>query len=334
MRKIILIIFAVLVCILSLHARENKDRIYIQVLQPERENIPQEAAKQLENKLNQLITSNGIASDDPSCRFVLTSKASITDKDVIAGAPTRVSMKIDFTFIVGDAEENKVFESKTISSVGIGVNENKAMIMALKNIKPHSPELVDFIKHAKEKILSYYSQRCGEIKNQAQKLAANRDYDGAIYQLMQIPEICECSDECQTMAISYYKQRTEENAAQALTEAKAAWASSPNADGASRVADILASIPAGTKVNKGVETLISEINRKVKADERREWNFKIRQYHDRIAAERREQQMRAEQNRSNNEARLRSIEASRQVGLEYARHQPKTIVYNRNVILW
>lgn len=334
MRKIILIMLAVFVCILSLHAQENKDRIYIQILQPERENIPHEVAKQLENKLSQLITSNGIASDDPSCRFVLTSKASITSKDVIGGAPARVSMKIDFTFMVGDAEENKVFESKTISSVGVGVNENKAMIMALKNIKPQSPELADFIRCAKEKILSYYSQRCGEIKIEAQKLAANRDYEGAIYQLMQIPEICECCDECQALAIGYYNQRTEENAVQTLTEAKAVWASSPNADGASRVADILASIPAGTKVHTGVEALIAEINRKVKADERHEWNFKMQQYHDRIAAERIEQQMCAEQSRVNNVARLRTIEASRQVGLEYARHQPKTVVYNRNVILW
>lgn len=334
MRKLLFIVLSVFASTQCIHAQNEKDRIYIQVLQSERENIPQEAAQQLGNKLNQLITANGIASDDPSCRFVLTSKASIISKDIIGGAPARVSMKVDFTFMVGDAEENKIFESKTISSVGVGTNENKAMIMALKNIKPLSPELSAFIKNAKEKILSYYSQRCGEIKIEAQQLAANRDYDGAIYQLMRIPEICECSDECQALAIGYYEQRTEEKAAQALNEAKAVWASSPNADGASRVADILSSIPSETKVQQGIEDLTAEINAKVKADERREWNFKMQQYNDRIAAERREQQMRAEQNRANNEARLRSIEASRQVGLEYARHQPKTVVYNRNVILW
>ena len=49
--------------------------IYISVVQPERAEISQEAAKQLENKMHQLITANGIADTDPNGRFVITVKS-------------------------------------------------------------------------------------------------------------------------------------------------------------------------------------------------------------------------------------------------------------------
>lgn len=341
MKKVFVFVFFTL-CSITMFSQDN---IYMSVVVPKRENIPAEAAKQLQLKLQQLIANNGIASDDPNNRFVITAKASIMTKDIIPGPPVSVSQNIDFTFIVGDAFENKVFETYTISTVGVGQNENKSFISAIKEIKSKNTELTAFLDKAKQDIVSYYSDRCEQVKQEAKSLAASRQYEAAIYQLMQIPAVCDCSSECQELAIEYNKEYTINYAAQLLNEAKAVWAQSPNAVGATKAADIIASIPANTPSQYSIEILTKEINDKLKADERRDWEFKMQKYRDEQENIKREQMMRAEQQRADNEfrdrqqtadnaARRQLIEVCRQVGIAYARNQPKAVTYHRNIIVW
>lgn len=337
-------------------AESSVGDIYISVIQPERNEIPQEAAKQLENKMHQLITANGIADTDPNGRFVITAKSYIVTKDIVGGAPQRISQKIDFTFMIGDIIENKVFESFTFSAIGIGINENKSYINAITKMKTNNPQFTAFVEKAKEKILQYYVARCEQIILEAKQQAANHDYQQAIYQLMQVPNICDCAERCQNLMIEYYDAYTESTAAELLNEAKSKWASAPNADGAAMAADVIAKIPAGTKVQSELDALIAEINQKLREDEKRDWEFKMQQYNDEIARQKREFALRKEkqdadiayrdrQQAADNEYRRREqmardqrrrllIDACRQVGLAFAKtYQPP--VYNvKNVYAW
>lgn len=337
-------------------AESSVGDIYISVIQPERNEIPQEAAKQLENKMHQLITANGIADTDPNGRFVITAKSYIVTKDIVGGAPQRISQKIDFTFMIGDIIENKVFESYTFSAIGIGINENKSYINAITKMKTNNPQFTAFVEKAKEKILQYYVARCEQIILEAKQQAANHDYQQAIYQLMQVPNICDCAERCQNLMIEYYDAYTESTAAELLNEAKSKWASAPNADGAAMAADVIAKIPAGTKVQSELDALIAEINQKLREDEKRDWEFKMQQYNDEIARQKREFALRKEkqdadiayrdrQQAADNEYRRREqmardqrrrllIDACRQVGLAFAKtYQPP--VYNvKNVYAW
>lgn len=337
-------------------AESSVGDIYISVVQPERNEIPQEAAQQLENRMHQLITANGIADTDPNGRFVITTKSFVVTKDIIGGAPQRISQKIDFTFMIGDIIENKVFESFTFSAIGIGVNENKSFINAITKVKTNSPLFTSFVEKAKEKIIQYYAARCEQIILEAKQQAANHDYQQAIYQLMQVPNICDCAERCQTMMIEYYDAYTEFTAAQLLNEAKSKWASSPNADGAAMAADVIAQIPSGTKVQSELDALIAEITQKLREDEKRDWAFKMKQYEDEQARQKREFALRKQQQEADIAYRNRQqaadseyrrkeqiardqrrrllIDACRQVGLAFAKnYQPPT--YNvKNVYAW
>ena len=346
---------------------DTGDKIYIAVYQPERDEITQEASKYLENKMRSLITKYGIADEDANNRFVITAKLNITSKDIVPSTPQRISEKIDFTFIIGDIIENKVFESLCISSIGVDINETKAFISAIKKININDEQFKTFIDNARQKIVSYYSERCSEIIVQAKQDATNRDFDAAIYKLMQIPSICDCASECQQLEIEFYTKRLDLNAERLLNRAKALWASSPTPEGASSAADVIAQIPSGTSSQKDIDALIMDIESKLKEDQRNEWNFKMKQYNDDIAREKRQDAMkarqqiadneyrakqqaadneyrakqqvadseyRARQQASDNAARSQYIEACRQVGLEYARNQPRTVVYRKNVYYW
>ena len=379
MKKLIFLFLLTFVVLgnFKVSAQEN-DRIYISVYQPDKDEITSEASKHLTNKMKNLILAHGISDEDDNNRFVITSKILVTTKDIVPSTPQRISEKIEFTFMIGDVIENKVFESVSISTVGVDINETKAMINAIKKINIKNSQFESFISNAKKKIESYYTERCNQILTQARQSAANRDFDNAIYQLMQVPSICDCAEECQNLEIELYQQRIDLNAEQLLNQAQSIWASSPTIDGASRAAEIIKQIPSGSSSQPKVELLISDIESKLKEDQRKEWAFKIQKYKDNIAREKREYALRAEQQKSDNEyrakqqvsdnayrakqqasdnafranqqaannayranqqtadnaARRQYIEECRQVGLEYAKNQPKTVVYRKNVILW
>lgn len=313
----------------------SNSNIYISVAQPDRDGITGEAKKHLEAKLKQILTLNGIANEDESSRFILTSKVLITSKDIIAGPPQKVSMNIDIVLMIGDVVENKIFETISLQVIGVGNNENKAFISALKNIKPKNAEITSFIEQSKTKVIEYYSTRCEQIKTEAKQCAASRNYDEAIYLLMNIPYTNDCFDECQSLALNYFNERLEMQAVQYLNEAKAQWAANPSSEGASNVAEIISRIPANTKHQKEVNALIKEINNKLLNDQRKAWDFKIRQYKDNLEKEKREYDLRAKQQSADNAARTQHIEACRQVKIAYAKNQPKTIIkYYKNIILW
>ena len=379
MKKLIFLFLLTFVVLgnFKVSAQEN-DRIYISVYQPDKDEITSEASKHLTNKMKNLILAHGISDEDDNNRFVITSKILVTTKDIVPSTPQRISEKIEFTFMIGDVIENKVFESVSISTVGVDINETKAMINAIKKINIKNSQFESFISNAKKKIESYYTERCNQILTQARQSAANRDFDSAIYQLMQVPSICDCAEECQNLEIELYQQRIDLNAEQLLNQAQSIWASSPTIDGASRAAEIIKQIPSGSSSQPKVELLISDIESKLKEYQRKEWAFKIQKYKDNIAREKREYALRAEQQKSDNEyrakqqvsdnayrakqqasdnafranqqaannayranqqtadnaARRQYIEECRQVGLEYAKNQPKTVVYRKNVILW
>ena len=173
---------------------------------------------------------------------------------------------------------------------------------------------------------------------------------------MQVPNICDCSEKCQTLMIEYYDAYTEFTAAELLNEAKSKWASAPNADGAAMAADVISQIPSGTKVQAELDALIAEINQKLREDEKRDWAFKMRQYEDEQARQKREFALRKQQQEADiayrnrqqaadNEYRRNEqvardqrrrllIDACRQVGLAFAKtYTPPT--YNiKNIYAW
>ena len=214
------------------------------------------------------------------------------------------------------------------------------------------PACLIFVNHAKQKIVDYYAVRCSQIIKDAQKQASANNYDEAIYQLMLVPDLCDCAKECQNLMIEYTIKRDNAHAAQLFNEAKARWAASPTSEGASDVADIIARIPAGTSSQKNVDALIKSINTKLREDEKREWAFKMKQYDDAQEKEKREYQLRVDKQIADNQmkreeldarklheaeeqaTRRNMIDAAKSIGLGFVNNLPKSITYIKNVMSW
>lgn len=275
------------------------------------ENIPEEAARNLESKLKRALTTNGIADNGYAERFVLTARINIISKDIAPTTPPRISQKMELTLMVGDVVENKLHESCTISLAGIGTNENKAFITAFQKFNPQNKEVQTMLSNAKEKIVAYYNDNCDAILLQAETLAKMEKMDEAIFRLISVPDVCnECYQQCQQKAVSIYTQKINAEAVTLLQRAKAEWMKSPDANGADSVADIISRInPKADNYNEVIK-LRKEVESKLQADAKRNWDFQMKKYED-------------------NQAFKQSIvDACKAIGVAFGNGQPKNVTKN------
>lgn len=354
MRRFIIIILMVSFAINSIaQTKDDIGKITIQAYIPSYEEIPDEAEKLLKAKLSQIITLNGIADNELSNRFVLTAKVNILSKDIIASTPQRISQKIELTFMIGDIQEDKIYSSFTMVLIGIGTNLTKSYISAFKNINVNKPEITKFIEDSKPKIVSFYQNNCESMIKEAEHFRQVGQYDKDIYQLSSIPNVCnECYEKSSALAIQIYKEKIQVQDKSLLQKAKNEWAKSPNEQGANQAFSYIDKISSMSSLQLQVDELTNEIAKKLKDDEKRRWKFKLEQYRDNIEREKREwnQKVQEYNDRQKKESEDRAfarqkyaddvvtqrmlLQACRDVSLEYARNQPKSINNYNKIYVW
>jgi len=357
MKKIIAILFLTVVAIRS-NAQVKLDdfgRIVLNTYLPDNLSLPLEAKNLLVTKLNQITSNNGIGGSQANPRFIITANVNVGTKDIIAGPPQMIAQNIDITFFVGDAETNTIFSNTTLSLKGVGTNENKAFIDALKTINPKNKEVIAFLEEGKIKIINYYNTNCDFIIKDAQTLVKQEKYDEAIYQLSLVPDVCQdCYFKCLDTLTQIYQQKIDADCKVKFNEAKVTWSAAQTPNGAEKAGDILSTIHPMAACQPEISTFIKKIDAKLKADEKARWQFKMKQYADKIAAQKVQVRIAEEkgkrddiyrENQSQRNAISQEKQSSRNfeldkirvnsyrvIAVEQARNQPKTVTYNK--IYW
>lgn len=297
-------------------AQSNAD-VSLCVYMPKNSEIPEAALQFLENQLENIATENGTADMVICDRFILTAKVDVLQKDIVAGPPQRISQTLNITLQVGDAVDNKLFSSTSLTTVGIGTNLTKAYMEAFKQIRKNNKQIADFLEQAKGKIVQYYQQHCESIFAEAQGLAKRQQYDEAIYRLACVPDVgTDCYARCQNAMVQIWQAKINAKGQQLLKLARTAWAQSQDEVGAEKAANYLRQISPAADCQGEVSKLISEITTKIKHDEEREWQFQLRQYNDRVQKER-------VSARNEQELRRMGIQAAKEVAIAFAQNQPE-----------
>jgi hypothetical protein len=353
-----ILFICLVIATLGSHAQVKLDdfgRIILNTYLPDNIALPAEAKSQLQTKLNQITSNNGMGGSQANPRFIITAHVNIGTKDIIAGPPQMISQNLVLVLFVGDALTNTIFSNTTLSLKGVGTNENKAFIEAFKNINPKNKEVTAFLEEGKNKIINYYSTNCDFIIKDAQTLVKQEKYDEAIYQLSLVPDVCQdCYFKCLDTLASIYQQKIDADCKVKFNEAKVTWAAAQNPTGAEKAGDILTTIHPMANCQKDVTAFIKSIDGKLKADEKARWQFKMKQYDDKIAAQKEQVRIAEEKSRRddlyrenqserdavaqekqsqrNYELDKIRVSAYRDVAVEYAKNQPKTVTYNN--IYW
>jgi hypothetical protein len=328
--KIIFLLFAFLLSLCSAYAQqsrkdEGKERLALAIWIPDNtEGMPDAVRDNLYNKVAQIISKQGIAADPAQSRFIITAKVVIQEKYITPTAPPKQGYKLDVTFYIGDGFEGKVFASHTTSAKGVGDNETKAYMNALKSVNVNDPAYAKFVEQGKSKIVEYFNSHCDVIIKDAKTLAGMQKFEEALWKLTSVPDVCtDCWNKSMDVAAGIFQQKIDYECKYLLSEATNAWNAGQNWDAAENTGIILAQINPDSKCFNDAAALSEKIALRIKEVDQREWDFKyekeiglIKTAMD-IEKERAEKAMDLEKER---------INAYREVGVAWANNQPD-IVY-------
>jgi hypothetical protein len=259
-------------------------RIVLNTYLPEQsESMPDQAKSLLENKLSQIASSNGMGGSAINPRFVIMANSAIITKDIVAGPPQMLSYNIEVTFYIADAIDMKKFANTTIELKGVGTNENKAYIDAIKNINIKNKDIVTFIQEGKSKIVDFYNTQCDFIIKDAESYSKKGEYDAAMLKLAAVPEVCEkCYITCMDKMNEVYQQKIDKECLLIMREANNAWMANSNVNGAEQVAEILNRISPFSTCEPDAGNLMKKIENKLASVEKAKWDLKIKKYNDAI----------------------------------------------------
>ena len=263
------------------------------------EPFPSAGAVQLTNKLNMLLTRQGIASMDNQNQFALTAFVVPQTKTILPGPPTQYSEEMEMTFYVFDAVNKIVFASASQTVKAVGTTEGRCYMEAIKKIDPSSKEMQVFIQRGIEKIVDFYDAEADRIFKEVELKAKMHEYGAALAQITAFPSQSKRYPEAVALSLRVFDQYQDYICYSNLQQARAAWTQEQNARGAAKAGEFLAEIYPDAGCYKEAQTLFKDIHDKVAKD----WQFEMKQYQDGIDLE------------------SQRIDAARQVGIEYGKHQ-------------
>lgn len=314
MKKIILSLILLATSFGFSQNSSNNSLIELNAYVPEQiEGMSDIAINNLENKLNQIVTTSGLGTTSESARFILTANIDVLTKDITPTAPPMHAITLNVNLIIGDGIEGIKFSTQSIVVKGVGENETKAYLAALKSIKANDPQYQTFIEKGKAKIIDYYTKKCDFIIKEAKSLAVQNQYDSALFELNAIPQVCtSCYDKVSQLILSIYKQKKDKECKILLADATNAWNASQNEEGASIAAEYLGQIDPNASCINEVKALTKKIGDKILSDNKKEWDFKLKVYNDQAAYER------------------EYLKAAKEIAVAYA----NTVSVSYNVIDW
>lgn len=320
MKIIYSIIFIALIPIASISQNKLSDvnRLVLNTYVPlQLEPIPDQAKSLLENKLSQIASNNGMGGSATNPRFVLMANTAIMSKDILPGPPQMLAYNFEVTFFIADAIDLKKFANTSIEVKGVGTNENKAYIDAIKNINIKNKEIVSLIEIGKNKIIDLYNSQCDFIIRDAMTLSNKGEYDAAILKLAAVPDVCEnCYIKCMDTMQYIYQKKIDKECLLIMRDAKTTWMANQNAIGAEKVARIINSISPFSTCEPDAGNLMKEVQGKLAADEKAKWEFQIQKHKD--AVKLKEDALRIDEEANKRQAALQKEAQKQQYALQKA----------------
>lgn len=161
----------------------------IRVLPVSTDNITDDAAMMLYNRLNQAVSLNGIGSTDNSNKFLLVSSVTVLSIEPTTTVPINYVAEVEISCFIVDNSRKLLLSQEIMTKKGVADNENKAVTEAIKSIKSRDPKLKKMIVNAKNRIVEYYENECDKVMETIATYLEMGMYDEALNELNAIPQI-------------------------------------------------------------------------------------------------------------------------------------------------
>lgn len=222
MRKLFLAIMLVLSTLSSM----AQDNITVGLVMPQEElyGIKPDAFKLLQSRLERMLSTCGVSAYGGD--FVMYPTVNVIEENLIEGGIKNFyKVKIELTLNVANLTSKTLFgsESWTLSGTSERIKSN-AVKNAFTQLNGNDFHFKSLIASTKDRIYNYYVANKGSILTKAQSLAASGNYEEAIAMLSSYPSQVSGYNEAQTQLRKVYLKYINNNSAQILNEARAAFA--------------------------------------------------------------------------------------------------------------
>ena len=285
----------------------------------------------LTQKLDDIISQNGIQSQIGQSRFVLTCNVTEESKNVLSTSPTQIAYVLDIHLYLGDGETGTKYISQSFRTKGVGNTEEKAYRNAVKNMQAKSKQMTEFVRKGSARIIEYYEKNREQILSSVRACITGNNLEQAAYELCLIPQECSYYNDVQTLLGKVNGKIVDNNSSDLFLLAKSVWASEQNESTANQVADLITRIDANASCYTEAHNFMNSVTERMEQLNNREWAARQRQL-----AHEREMEMVRENNRST-ETRMRikaqrdtniaTIRAVRDVAVEYAKRRPRVVYH-------
>lgn len=267
---------------------------------PQTESVPAATENYLLTRLQNALSADGIAVDDGLSQFFIAGRFSHIMEDVLPGPPMQSALHTALTLYIGDMSSETIYASTTLDLRGVGTSSERAFINALRQLNARNQQIESFVNTARRKIISYFDSNYQQIIAQADRAAAQHNYEEALWRLNMVPECCRGYDQVRAKTNVMFKNYIDQQGVALLSQAKAIWAASHDPASASDAFAFLLQIDPESSAYPAAQNLVKEINESVKSDRQ----FELRQkYKDKIDMEK------------------SRINAAREIGVAYGRGQ-------------
>lgn len=303
----------------NLGKTDDVGRICLNSVIASNSSIPQGANKLMVNKLNQIAAKNGVGGSSINPRFVITANVIEIAQEVVPSAPPMVAMELETTLYIGDAESGVLYGSYSYGSRKcVGSTAEKAYLAGLRNLPVDTPALRSFVEQGKNKIVEYYNSQIDFLLSEAETLASQRRYEESIALLMQVPEVCkDAYTKAMAKASVVYQQKLDNDGAELLTKARAAWKTNATDEGAAEAAIYLGEISPSAACASEANALADSIAKHFKDLEDREWNFKMKKYNDSIEQENRKMDLEEKRIDADAKKAQEDLNAMKEIAMSY-----------------
>ena len=303
MKRLINILFALVLCIQAHHVFASDCDIPMRIIiDKDFAHITDEAASVLETQLQRMATQSKLNIGWENANFALTAKFDQMERFVVDGAPAQIVNVYGVTLFIVDIYNQKLFASTYSEIKGVGANETKSTLNAIKQINLRNTTIAKFLNEAKSKITNYYDNQLPRIIKEAKAKCGFKEYAAALSMLSVVPSCCNGYDEAMKEAKSIYLLYRDTYFQAQVNKAKALWASNPTVEGSKEIVAILAAVDPEASSYKEAMELLTEVAKVVKTDV----DYEIKKkYEDAVELEK---------------LRIQAIAA---IGNAYAANQPK-----------
>ena len=304
------LLFVVVLTFSNVFAQSSTEfgKIALSVIMPENvDGLDFSQLSKLETKITQIVSNSGMAASGYNNNFVIYPKFAIYETNVVEGGMENITVvTCEMSMFIKQVDNNILFSSISKQLKGSGKTKLIALTNAISKIPTNDKDFQLFIETGKSKIVAYYDSKCGDIISRSESLAKMQDYEQALGLLMSVPEEVNCYGKVQEKSIEVYKAYQNQKCISQLQEAKVEIA----ANNYNSALNILSQIDPSTTCFKESQTLIENTATKVDQEEKKQWEFQMKEYSDNVALQ-----------------KLR-INAIKEVAVAYYNSKPNTLNYN------